>query len=126
MTTSFTSMDVSTGDQWAVIGRATVDNQGRVADRVVQRREVVVVVLDLRAFGDFVAEPDHDVLDQPRGAGDQVLVAERPRRRAGHRHVDPVGDQLRVELDRVEALAARLDQRDVCSTSRLLGAAAER
>ena len=32
--TSFTSMDVSTGDQWATIGRETFAHQGRVADRV--------------------------------------------------------------------------------------------
>src|SRR5882757_1328734 len=88
-----------------------LEHPRRVVRRVVQGGEVVVVVLDLRAFGDFVAEPDHDVLDQPRGAGDQVLVAERPRRRAGQGDVDPVGDQFGVELGRVEALGAPGDQR---------------
>ena len=32
--TSFTSMDTSTAEQWAVIGVETAKNQGRVADRV--------------------------------------------------------------------------------------------
>jgi hypothetical protein len=34
MTTSFTRMDQSTAEQWAVIGRETTRNQPRVADRV--------------------------------------------------------------------------------------------
>jgi len=33
-TTSFTSMDESTREQWQVIGAETARNQGRVADRV--------------------------------------------------------------------------------------------
>jgi len=40
-------------------------------------------VLDLRSVGDPVAETDHHVLDQARGAGDQMRVADRPRRRPG-------------------------------------------
>ena len=31
--TSFTRMDESTAEQWAVIGRETIEHQGRVADR---------------------------------------------------------------------------------------------
>ena len=34
MTASFTSMDVSTAEEWAAIGAETRANQGRVADRV--------------------------------------------------------------------------------------------
>ncbi len=34
MTQTFTRMDESTAEQWAVIGRETYENQGRVADRV--------------------------------------------------------------------------------------------
>ena len=67
-----------------------LEHPRRVAGRVVEGGEVVVVVLDLRPFGDPVAEPDHDVLDQPRGAGDQVRVADRARRRPGQGDVDPV------------------------------------
>ncbi|MCU0269070.1 MAG: HD domain-containing protein [Acidimicrobiales bacterium] len=36
MTTSFTSMDTSTAEQWAVIGAETARNQGRVADRILE------------------------------------------------------------------------------------------
>ena len=41
----------------------------------------------------------------------EVGVADRPRRRPGQGDVDPVGDELRVELGGVELLAARLEQR---------------
>ena len=55
-----------------------------VAGRRVQRREVVVVELDLGALGDPVAEPDEDVLDLAHGLADEVLVPGRERaRRAG-------------------------------------------
>ncbi|HZT66005.1 MAG TPA: HD domain-containing protein [Acidimicrobiales bacterium] len=42
---SFTSMDVSTAEQWAVIGAETMKNQGRVAERVLGL---------LRSLGDIV------------------------------------------------------------------------
>ncbi len=38
----------------------------------VQRREVVVLELDLGALGDAVAEPDEDVLDRALGLREQV------------------------------------------------------
>ena len=40
MTTSFTSMDTSTAEQWGVIGAETMANQGRVADRVLRHARV--------------------------------------------------------------------------------------
>ena len=36
---SFTSMDISTADQWGVIGTETMANQVRVADRVLAMLE---------------------------------------------------------------------------------------
>lgn len=36
MATTFTRMDESTAEQWAVIGRETVANQGRVAERMLE------------------------------------------------------------------------------------------
>ena len=69
----------------------------RVAGLVVERREVVVVVLHLGALDDPVAEADEDVLDLAPGPGQRMEVAERapaaspatsrrsPRRRAGGR-----------------------------------------
>ena len=48
-----------------------------VARRRVERREVVVVELDLGSLGDVVAEPDEDVLDLLHRLADEVLVAGR-------------------------------------------------
>ena len=42
--TSFRSMDESTAEQWAVIGAETSQNQGRVAERVLDM---------LRSLGDI-------------------------------------------------------------------------
>ena len=43
---SFTSMDVSTAEQWAVIGVETAQNQPRVADRVLAMLESLAEVVD--------------------------------------------------------------------------------
>jgi hypothetical protein len=49
----------------------------RVVGRDVERGEVVVVELDLRALDDVEAHPDEDVLHLAAGLGDQVQVAGR-------------------------------------------------
>jgi hypothetical protein len=49
----------------------------RVAGRGVERREVVVVELDLGALGDAVAEADEDVLDLAHRLADEVLMTGR-------------------------------------------------
>jgi predicted HD phosphohydrolase len=46
MTTSFTSMDVSTRQQWAVIGTETTRNQGRTADAVLAMLDSLADVVD--------------------------------------------------------------------------------
>ena len=51
----------------------------RVLGRVVERGEVVVLVLDLGALDDREAEPDADVLHAPPDLRDQVQVADRQR-----------------------------------------------
>src|SRR5680860_348516 len=51
-----------------------LEHPRRVSRRMVERGEVVVVVLDLRPLDHPVAEADHHVLDLPRGAGDQVQI----------------------------------------------------
>ena len=88
-----------------------LEHPRRVTGRVVERGEVVVVVLDLGPLHHPVAEADHHVLDLARGAGDQVGVADRPRRGAGQGDVDPVLGQPRLELAGVERRGPRLDQR---------------
>ena len=96
--------------------RARVDVEGvvqhprRMARLVVEGGEVVVVVLDLGALDDAVAEADEDVLDLAARAGQRVQVAEVDRRRAGQRHVDSLGRQASVELRRLEPLARLLQQ----------------
>ena len=78
----------------------------RVLGRVVERREVVVVVLDLGALEDREAEPDEDVLHAPADLRDEVQVAGRERRVTGQRHVDAVLREAPVELGRLELLGA--------------------
>ena len=70
----------------------------RVAGRVVERGEVVVVELDLGPLHHPVAEADEDVLDLALGAHEQVLRRARRRRGARHRDVDRAGGQRALEL----------------------------
>ena len=76
----------------------------RVVVGRVERREVVVVELDLGALGDAEAEPDEDVLDLALDLRQQVRRAAR-HGVAGQRHVDRLGAQGGVELGRLDALA---------------------
>ena len=70
-----------------------LEHPRRVPGRVVERGEVVVVVLDLGPLDDLVAEADEDVLDLAPGAGQRMQVAEPHGRRPGQRHVDRLGGQ---------------------------------
>ena len=86
----------------------------RMLGRMVQRGEVVVLVLDLRALDDREAEPDEDVLHLAPDLRDQVKAAGRLRRVARQGHVDPVLGQAAVELRGLElggALAEQLLER---------------
>jgi predicted HD phosphohydrolase len=73
--TSFTSMDTSTAEQWAVIGAETAKNQPRVAERVLDM---------LRSLGDITDGFSTDqlthclqtaTLAERAGADDEVVVA---------------------------------------------------
>ena len=75
MTDTFTRMDESTAEQWAVIGRETAANQGRVADRI---------MMLLRSLGDITDGFSTDqlthclqtaTLAEQAGADDEVIVA---------------------------------------------------
>ena len=68
-------MDVSTGDQWAVIGRATVDNQGRVADRVLAMLESLADVVDGFAVDQLTHCLQTATRAERAGADDEVVVA---------------------------------------------------
>ena len=75
MTTSFTSMDVSTEEQWSVIGGETMKHQGRVADRVLAMLESLADVVD----GFAVDQLTHCLQTATRaerdGADDELVVA---------------------------------------------------
>ena len=77
---------------------------------MVERVEVVVDEVDLGALDAREPEAEEDVLDLAPGLGDQVDAADRLRRLAGERDVDPVLREARVELVGFELLPAGLDQ----------------
>src|SRR2546430_13149478 len=82
-----------------------------MAGLVVERREVVVVPLDLRAVLDHEAEADEEVLDLAPGLGDQVERASRLGRVARERDVYAVLDQAPLELRIRQRLRALVEQR---------------
>jgi predicted HD phosphohydrolase len=75
MTTSFISMDVSTGDQWAVIGAETVKNQSRVADRVLAMLESLTEVVDGFAVDQLTHCLQTATRAERAGADDELVVA---------------------------------------------------
>jgi len=75
MTTSFISMDVSTGDQWAQIGVETVKNQSRVADRVLAMLESLSEVVDGFAVDQLTHCLQTATRAEQAGADDELVVA---------------------------------------------------
>ena len=75
MTTSFTSMDVSTAEQWAVIGAETVKHQGRVADRVLAMLESLADVVDGFAVDQLTHCLQTATRAERAGADDELVVA---------------------------------------------------
>ena len=73
-----------------------------VLRRVVERGEVVVLVVDLGALDDRESEPDEDVLHLAPDLRDEVQAAAGLRRVAGERDVDAVLGEAAVELGRLE------------------------
>src|SRR5260370_35877621 len=73
--TSFTRMDDSTAEQWAVIGAETFKNQGRVADRVLMLLESLSDITDGFATDQLTHCLQTATLAQRAGADDQVVVA---------------------------------------------------
>jgi predicted HD phosphohydrolase len=74
-TTTFTRMDESTAEQWAEIGRQTMEHQGRVADRVLDLLRSLADITD----GFAVDQLEHSLQTATRaeraGADDEVVVA---------------------------------------------------
>jgi predicted HD phosphohydrolase len=75
MTSTFTRMDESTAEQWAVIGAETAKNQGRVADRVLMLLESLSDITDGFATDQLTHCLQTATLAEKAGADDEVVVA---------------------------------------------------
>ncbi len=75
MTAEFTRMDVSTGDEWALIGAETMKNQGRVADRVLAMLESLSDVVDGFAVDQLTHCLQTATRAERAGADDEMVVA---------------------------------------------------
>jgi predicted HD phosphohydrolase len=73
--TSFTSMDTSTAEQWAVIGVETAKNQGRVADRVLAMLRSLADITDGFSTDQLTHCLQTATLAERAGADDEVVVA---------------------------------------------------
>jgi predicted HD phosphohydrolase len=73
--TSFTSMDTSTAEQWAVIGAETAKNQSRVADRVLDMLRSLSDITDGFATDQLTHCLQTATMAERAGADDEVVVA---------------------------------------------------
>ena len=74
-TTSFTRMDESTAEQWAVIGQETAKNQGRVADRMLMLLRSLGEITDGFATDQLTHCLQTATLAERAGADDEVVFA---------------------------------------------------
>lgn len=75
MTDTFTRMDQSTAEQWAVIGAETSANQGRVADRILMLLESLADITDGFATDQLIHCLQTATYAQRAGADDEMVVA---------------------------------------------------
>ena len=73
--TTFTSMDTSTAEQWAVIGVETAKNQTRVAERVLDMLRSLADITDGFATDQLTHCLQTATLAERAGADDEVVVA---------------------------------------------------
>ena len=73
--TTFTRMDESTAEQWAVIGTETMANQGRVADTVLSMLRGLANITDGFAVDQLTHSLQTATLAERAGADDEVVVA---------------------------------------------------
>jgi predicted HD phosphohydrolase len=73
--TTFTRMDESTAEQWAVIGTESFKNQSRVADRVLGMLESLSDIVDGFATDQLTHCLQTATLAERAGADDEVVVA---------------------------------------------------
>jgi predicted HD phosphohydrolase len=74
-TQTFTRMDESTAEQWAVIGAESVQNQGRVADRVLLLLRSLSDIVDGFATDQLTHCLQTATLAERAGADDEVVIA---------------------------------------------------
>ena len=75
MAATFTRMDESTADQWAVIGTETFKNQGRVADRILSMLESLSAITDGFATDQLTHCLQTATRAERAGADQEVVVA---------------------------------------------------
>ena len=75
MATTFTRMDKSTAEQWAVIGAETMENQPRVADEVLSMLARLEGITDGFATNQLVHSLQTATLAEQAGADQQMIVA---------------------------------------------------
>jgi predicted HD phosphohydrolase len=75
MATTFTRMDESTAEQWAVIGAETMRNQPRVADEVLSMLERLEDITDGFATNQLVHCLQTATLAERAGADEEMIVA---------------------------------------------------
>jgi predicted HD phosphohydrolase len=75
MTDTFTRMDQSTAEQWAVIGEQTTANQGRVADRILMLLESLGDITDGFATDQLTHCLQTATLAERAGADAEMVVA---------------------------------------------------
>ncbi|MEI8241564.1 MAG: HD domain-containing protein [Actinomycetota bacterium] len=75
MTDTFTRMDESTAEQWAVIGQETTKNQGRVADRILMLLESLRDITDGFSCDQLTHCLQTATLAERAGADSEVIVA---------------------------------------------------
>jgi predicted HD phosphohydrolase len=73
--TTFTRMDESTADQWAVIGKETMEHQGRVADGVLAMLRSLADITDGFAVDQLTHCLQTATLAERAGADDEMIVA---------------------------------------------------
>lgn len=73
--TSFKSMDVSTAEQWAVIGAETAQNQSRVADKVLEMLRSLAEITDGFATDQLTHCLQTATRAERDGADDEVVIA---------------------------------------------------
>ena len=74
-TTTFTRMDKSTAEEWAVIGQETMANQGRVADTVLEMLRSLSKITDGFAVDQLTHCLQTATLAERAGADDEMVVA---------------------------------------------------